>query len=199
MPTIGTTVVRREATLDPPAADHGTGGLTYLSATAARAAVPSLAIVIMMASASLTLARMPDTIAARDQVPIVTVHGEGAQIYQCKADAAGRLAWHFHEPIAILLLNGKTLGRHYAGPTWAFDDGSAITGKITASEPGATRRDIPWLRLDVIAHSGAGQLSAATTVQRINTNGGAMTEACRRPGTFRSVPYSADYVFLRKR
>jgi hypothetical protein len=151
-----------------------------------------------MVLATTALGRMPDAIAARDQVPIVTVHGEGAQIYECKADAGGRLAWQFREPIATLILNDKTVGRHSAGPAWAFNDGSAITGRIAASAPGATRRDIAWLRLDVTAHSGNGELSGATTVQRINTRGGAMAGSCRRPGAFLSVPYSADYVFLRR-
>jgi hypothetical protein len=38
-----------------------------------------------------------------------------------------------------------------------------------------------------------------TTVQRINTHGGAAQGACDQAGAFRSVPYSADYVFLSKR
>jgi len=152
----------------------------------------------IMVLAMPALGRVPDAIAAPDQVPIVTVHGEGAQIYECKTNAGGRLAWRFREPIATLILNDNTVGHHSAGPAWAFNDGSAITGTISASAPGATRRDIPWLRLDVTSHSGNGELSGATTVQRINTRGGAMAGSCRRPGTFLSVPYSADYVFLRR-
>ncbi len=172
--------------------------MMHVSATATRAAVPSFAAATMMVLVPPALGRVPDAIAAPDQVPIVTVHGEGAQIYQCKANAAGTLTWQFREPIATLLLNDKTVGRHSAGPTWAFYDGSAIIGRTTASAPGATRRDIPWLRLDVTVHSGHGELSAVTTVQRINTNGGAMAGSCRRPGAFLSIPYSADYVFLRR-
>jgi hypothetical protein len=169
-----------------------------LLATSVRAVVPSLAAVTMMGLASPALGGMPDAIAAPDQVPIVTVHGEGAQIYECKVNATGTLAWQFREPIATLLLNDKTVGRHSAGPTWALYDGSAIVGRTAASAPGATRRDIPWLRLDVTAHSGHGELSAATTVQRINTDGGAMAGPCNQPGAFLSIPYSADYVFLRR-
>jgi hypothetical protein len=172
--------------------------MMHLSATTVRAVVPALAVVTIMVLATPARGGTPDAIAAPDQVPIVTVHGEGAQIYECKANAGGRLAWQFREPIATLLLNDKTVGRHFAGPTWALDDGSAITGRTAASAPGATRRDIPWLRLDVTGHSGNGELSIATTVQRINTRGGAMAGPCHRPGALRSVPYSADYVFLRR-
>jgi hypothetical protein len=34
-------------------------------------------------------------------------------------------------------------------------------------------------------------------VRRINTNGGVLAGACEQTGDLRSVPYSADYVFLR--
>ncbi len=74
----------------------------------------------------------------------MTLHAEGAQIYECKADAAGKLAWAFREPIATLLDDGKTIGRHYAGANWEYADGSAVTGKVTASAPGTSAYDIPW-------------------------------------------------------
>jgi hypothetical protein len=37
-----------------------------------------------------------------------------------------------------------------------------------------------------------------TTVQRVNTQGGVAEGACDRAGTYLSVAYAADYVFLRK-
>ena len=99
---------------------------------------------------------------------------------------------------ATLLSDGKTIGRHYAGPNWEHADGSAVVGKAAGSVPGATSNDIPWLKLDVISRRGSGVLTGVTTVQRINTRGGMLAGACDKPGTFSSVPYSADYVFLRK-
>jgi uncharacterized protein DUF3455 len=129
---------------------------------------------------------------------IATFHAEGAQVYDCRADANGKLAWQFREPIATLLRDGVTAGRHYAGPTWEASDGSAITGKAVANVPGATPADIPWLKLDVIGHRGSGTLSDVTTVQRTNTHGGAVNGLCDKAGTYYSAPYSADYVFLRK-
>jgi hypothetical protein len=96
------------------------------------------------------------------------------------------------------LLDGKTVGRHYAGPTWEHSDGSAVVGKAAASVPGATPNDIPWLKLEVISRRGNGILSGVTTVQRINTQGGKFEGACDKAGATHSAPYSADYVFLRK-
>jgi hypothetical protein len=105
----------------------------------------------------------------------------------------------FREPIATLLLDNETVGRHYAGPTWEHRDGSAVTGKAVGNAPGATVNDIPWLKLDVVNRRGNGTLEDVTTVQRINTRGGAAQGACDPAGALRSVPYSADYVFLSKR
>jgi hypothetical protein len=64
--------------------------------------------------------------------------------------------------------------------------------------PGTTGGDIPLLKLEVTTQRGSGQLSGVTTVQRLNTKGGVAEGACDRAGAFLSVPYSADYVFLRK-
>jgi hypothetical protein len=157
----------------------------------------------LLLSASLTAAHaadkpLPEAIAAPGQTMVVTLHAEGAQIYDCKAGADGKLAWAFREPIATLLADGKTAGRHYAGPNWELSDGSAVTGKAAGNAPGATAADIAWLKLDVVSQRGTGTLTGVTTVQRINTQGGKLEGACEAAGTYRSAPYSADYVFLRK-
>jgi hypothetical protein len=143
-------------------------------------------------------AQVPPAIAAPGENAIVTFHAEGAQIYECKAGNDGKLAWAFREPIATLILDGKTVGRHYAGPTWEHADGSAVVAKAAANVAGQTANDIPWLKLEVTAHRGAGLLSGVTTVQRINTRGGVHAGACDRAGALHSAPYAADYVFLKK-
>ncbi|HLH94939.1 MAG TPA: DUF3455 domain-containing protein [Xanthobacteraceae bacterium] len=148
--------------------------------------------------AKTALAQVPEAIAAPGETTVVTFHAEGAQVYECKADPGGKLAWAFREPIATLLRDGATVGRHYAGPTWEASDGSAVTGKAVANVPGSSPSDIPWLKLDVIARRGSGTLAGVTTVQRTNTRGGVANGVCDRAGSFYSVPYSADYVFLKK-
>lgn len=142
--------------------------------------------------------KIPDAIAAPGETVVLTLHAEGAQVYECKAGADGKRSWVFREPIATLLLDGKTVGRHTAGPNWEYSDGSAVVGKPVGNAPGATPNDIPWLKLEVTSHRGSGLLSGVTTVLRINTQGGKLDGACDRPGSFQSAPYSADYVFLRK-
>ena len=141
---------------------------------------------------------LPDAIAAPGESVVVSLHAEGAQVYECKAAADGMLAWAFREPVATLLSEGKTIGRHYAGPNWELADTSAVVGKAIGNAPGATVADIPWLKLEVTSHRGSGTLTPVTTVQRINTHGGKLDGACDKAGEFRSAPYSAEYVFLKK-
>jgi len=143
-------------------------------------------------------AEFPGTIAAPGEAVVLTAHAEGAQVYECKAGSDGKLAWAFREPIATLLVDGKTIGRHYAGPNWEHIDGSAVVGKVSGNAPGATADDIAWLKLQVTASRGSGLLTGVTTVQRINTKGGKLDGACDKAGSFKSAPYSADYVFLKK-
>jgi hypothetical protein len=151
-----------------------------------------------LASAIAAETPLPDAIAAPGQTLVLSVHAEGAQVYECKAGTDGKLSWAFREPIATLMADGKTVGRHYAGPNWEDADGSAVTGKVIGNAPGATPNDIAWLKLEVIAHRGSGALSGVTTVQRINTLGGQLAGACDKLGATESAPYSAEYVFLRK-
>jgi Protein of unknown function (DUF3455) len=158
----------------------------------------SLSVAAFAIGADGALAQMPAAIAAADAATVVTLHAEGAQIYECKTADDGKLAWAFREPIATLILGGKTVGRHYAGPNWEHMDGSIVQGKAAGNAPGATANDIAWLKLDVVAHHGAGTFANVDIVQRINTSGGVLRGPCEQAGALRSAPYSADYVFLHK-
>ena len=158
----------------------------------------ALSLAVLALPLSLARAEMPEAIAVPGQTLVALVHAEGAQIHECKADASGKLAWQFREPIATLVMDGKTVGRHYAGPIWEMADGSSVAAKVAARAPGATARDIPLLKLEVVSQRGSGQLSSANTVQRLNTRGGVAEGPCTQAGAFLTVPYSADYAFYRK-
>jgi len=162
----------------------------------------SIALTAILLAASLVDATaqtpLPAAIAAPGETAMFTLHAEGAQVYECKTSGDGALAWVFREPIATLFSDGKTVGRHYAGPNWEYSDGSAVVGQVVGTAPGSVANDIPWLKLGVTSRRGNGVLGPVTTVQRINTMGGKLNGACYKPGTYESVPYSADYVFLRK-
>lgn len=142
---------------------------------------------------------LPPEVAAPDKTAVLTVTAVGVQVYECATDPTGPLMWRFREPVATLIADGKTVGRHYAGPTWELTDGSAVVGQPSGRAPGATDKDIPWLKLDVTTHRGSGQLNPVTVVQRLKTAGGVLSGTCDKRGMLRGVPYEADYVFLRDR
>ena len=120
----------------------------------ARPLVGTVAIITAYVSAlrliSLSAAaEVPSAIAAAPgEILVTTAHAVGAQVYECQANSTGKLVWQFREPIATLFFAGKTVGRHYAGPTWELNDGSAVSAKVAARAPGAGPNDIPLLKLE---------------------------------------------------
>lgn len=128
---------------------------------------------------------------------VLTTHAEGAQIYQCKPGPDGVLRWSFREPVAALMADGRTIGRHYGGPHWALDDGSLVHGKVAITAPGATGADVALLKLAVIDNSGLGALAQVTVVYRANTRGGNLAGSCPTAGALQAVAYSADYTFAK--
>ena len=154
------------------------------------------ALLALMGSSTVATPILPFDLSSR--TTIARFHAEGAQVYECKA-APGRspLVWVFREPVATLVEDGKTIGRHFAGPHWALDDGSLVQARVVQTLAGATPADIPLLKLDVNQNNGHGRLGSVTEVYRVNTRSGALAGACGTPGALRSMPYSADYVFAR--
>ena len=122
----------------------------------------------------------------------------GFQIYVCRPGADGKPAWTLKAPEAELFdEQGKSIGKHFGGPTWQLNDGSQITGKMAAKADAPDPRAIPWLLVTVTANSGSGALSGVTSIQRVNTVAGlAPAEGCKQPSEveFKSS-YSADYYF----
>ena len=57
------------------------------------------------------------------------------------------------------MADGKTVGRHYVGPTWEHVDGSRVQGKPAGRAPGASAADIPWLKLEAVEPRGSGVLA----------------------------------------
>jgi hypothetical protein len=133
----------------------------------------------------------------------------GFQIYVCCSDAEGRPAWTLKAPEAELFdEQGKTIGKHFGGPTWQLNDGSQVTGKMAAKVDAPDAKAIPWLLVAVTSNSGNGALSRVTSIQRVNTVSGLAPESLppafaecsesNREAEFKSS-YSADYYFYARR
>jgi hypothetical protein len=140
---------------------------------------------------------LPSAIAVEAGVPLAKLQAAGAQIYVCAKNAGGGLNWAFREPVAALLAEGKTVGRHFVGPTWEFVDGSRVVGEMAGKAPGKTAKDIPWLKLSVKEPPRSGLVAGATSILRIDTKGGVFEKACDTEGELHSEPYAATYVFVK--
>jgi len=130
---------------------------------------------------------------------LLQAHAKGDQVYTCKSDAA-QFTWTLKAPDAQLFdKDGKSFGKHFAGPSWEANDGSRVVGKAVASAPSPDADSIAWLLVNVVTHEGSGGvLSSVTTIQRLNTKGGkAPASGCDAGHAGQEVraPYSADYLF----
>ena len=128
---------------------------------------------------------------------ILEAEAKGDQIYTCR-EKNGQYSWALKAPEAQLFdKQGKVIGRHFAGPSWELSDKSAVTGKMIARTDAPDKDAIPWLLVGVVDHSGSGQLSNVTHIQRLNTKGGKPPAACDASSAGKEVraPYSATYRF----
>jgi len=101
---------------------------------------------LLLLSSSLLSARaetpLPDAIAAPGEATVLYRARRKAR-RSTNAGPARRQSQRgrFAKPIATLLVDGKTIGRHYSGPNWEHSDGSAVVGKAPAT-PRARHRTI---------------------------------------------------------
>ena len=163
--------------------------------------LPLLAGCGMLAVATYPRTIIPANIAApaNQRLELILV-ANGVQIYRCdaKKDAPGRFEWAFQAPEARLRdVGGKSMGRHYAGPTWEADDGSKLTGTVQASIEAPDKAAIPWLRLAARSTGSPGILANVTSVLRVSTSGGRPPAGCVEPdqGRILRVDFRADYYF----
>jgi hypothetical protein len=145
-------------------------------------------------------AQIPETLRPpASEKLLLTLQAQGDQIYTCR-NSNGKFAWTLKAPDARLFRNGKQVGRHFAGPTWALSDGSAVVGKVAAMHDSPDSNSIPWLLVSVASHSGDGALTQVTHIQRIDTKGGrAPSSGCdaAKEGSELRVPYMATYIFFK--
>lgn len=136
-----------------------------------------------------------------DYKPVLTVHAQGDQIYQC-SEKQGEYAWETLAPDAKLFdQTGKIVGNHSAGPIWEYKKGSRVVGRIVNKIDREPNSSISWLLIEVVSHQGNGLLTDVDFINRINTHGGLPpTLACNANhlGGEKRVSYTADYVFYGK-
>jgi hypothetical protein len=129
---------------------------------------------------------------------LLRAFAKGVQIYECRRDEAVP-RWGLVGPDAVLTDDsGRTIGKHYEGPTWEAADGSIVEGRVVGSSEAADPTAIPHLLLKAKAHRGSGVFARVASIQRLNTVGGrAPMEGCGETdiGRRTRVQYTATYYF----
>jgi hypothetical protein len=166
----------------------------------------ALSVSILAGSGCATIA-LPDTPATlrppAGRVVYLEALASGVQIYECMSKPAepSTYEWTFRAPEAALVdRSGRSLGKHYAGPTWESVDGSTVVGEVKARDPGPNQSAIPWLLLGAKTTTGGGTFGQAKSIQRVQTVGGiAPSEPCSAANAKQvvRVPYTATYYFYR--
>ena len=130
---------------------------------------------------------------------LLEVGADGVQIYTCESKTSG-FEWSFTAPEANLLdTQGRQIGTHFGGPTWKFDDGSAVVGEAIARADAPEPDAIQWLLLRAMSHQGSGSLSQVAFIRRTDTKGGIRPKTgCDASHVSEQVRehYSAIYQFL---
>jgi hypothetical protein len=168
---------------------------------AALKSIPALLAAALLAAGCATPA--PRQLHPAGETQAFTLPAIGVQIYECraKAGAAAQFEWAFVAPDADLFdRGGKRAGRHYAGPHWEAADGSKVVAALRERMDAPVPGTIPWLLLSAKPAGGPeGAFSKVTSIQRLNTVGGAAPKSgCAQgtAGTQARVYYTADYVLF---
>lgn len=169
----------------------------------AQPAAPPAAAAKPAAAAAAPEATVPDAVKVGPNfVLVATVVGTGTQTYEAKPkkDDPTKFEWVLKAPQAELVEAGtnKKWGKHYGGPTFEANDGSKVTGKITATAPAPNpAADIPYALVETTSTGGPGILAKVTLIQRSGMKGGKApaTAEASDVGKDKVVPYSTTYKF----
>jgi len=152
-----------------------------------------------LATTSVPVLPSPALAVPEGNIPAFFFDAEGVQIYVCQTTATN-FAWTLQAPEATLHdLHAGVVGKHYAGPTWEYLDGSKVVGRKTASFT-ADPTAIPELLLQASSHEGRGRMSQVSYILRLATKGGlSPTTGCdaAHAGTTARADYTATYYFYR--
>jgi hypothetical protein len=167
-------------------------------------AIPGVLALTLAACAGTPPAAVPGQLEpGRHETLAMSVAASGVQVYECRdgPSAGAPPQWIFVAPEARLFdTQGRPIGSHGAGPHWLADDGSRLQGTVRARADAPSAGAIPWLLLATTGSGPRGRFSGVSSIQRINTSGGAApSEGCHAgaTGSVARIPYTADYRLFR--
>jgi hypothetical protein len=134
--------------------------------------------------------------------PAFTLRADGVQVYQCSPLANGGYGWAFLAPDATLFDGTRGVARLATPNHWeSLDDRSAVTG-IPRRMQAAGADNMPWELLGAMPAGEDGMFAGVTSIQRVNTRGGALPNAAcddTRVGEEARSAFTADYYFYKRR
>jgi hypothetical protein len=131
----------------------------------------------------------------------MTLRSAGTLNYECRPwpGMAGAYGWVLVAPDAALLhWSGLRVGRYAVGPTLQYRDGSRVTLKLVGSSPDEPGK-MPIQLYRAASHTGDGEFSDVTYVQRLNAVSREPEAACTagNVGSATRQPFSADFLFYK--
>jgi hypothetical protein len=154
------------------------------------------ALVVEPAGLAPALRPMPDEAAA------FSLAADGVQIYACAALPAGGYAWVLTAPDVTLYDGTRGVARLASPNHWeSLDDRSSVSG-IPRRMQAAGAGNVPWELLGAIPIGEDGMFAGVTSIQRVNTHGGAApASGCddTHVGEEARAAFTADYYFYKRR
>jgi len=143
---------------------------------------------------------------AADEAPSFRLVASGIQVYECRAALTGadQYHWVFVAPDATLNdpASGHDVAAYRSIDQWnSLTDLSSVSAVLRATQEAGTD-DLPWTYMRAIPASEDGMFAGVTSVQRVNTRGGAAPRAgcsADTAGTEARVPFTAEFYFYKRR
>ena len=142
--------------------------------------------------------------ASSNESPAFMLTGNGVYIYQCRASFLDPnvFEWAFVAPDATLYEGASSVARHATvGLYESLRDSSSTSGVVRGSQPGGGA-NLPWVMMRAQPLSQDGMFAGVSSIQRVNTVGGAPPAAgcgSDNVGEEARVAYRADYYFYKPR
>jgi len=141
-----------------------------------------------------------------DEAPSFRLLASGIQVYECRAALTGadQYHWVFVAPDATLNdpASGHDVAAYRSIDQWnSLTDLSSVSAVLRATQE-AGADDLPWTYMRAIPASEDGMFAGVTSVQRVNTRGGAAPRtgcSADTAGTEARVPFTAEFYFYKRR
>ena len=142
---------------------------------------------------------------AADEAPAFRLRASGVQVYECRALLTNpdRFAWQFVAPDVTLTdptTGGDTAVLRSVDLWNSLTDRSSVSAVLRATQSAGTT-NLPWTYMRAIPASPDGMFAGVTSIQRVNTSGGAAPPtgcAADTAGSELRVPFTAEYYFYKR-